>query len=84
MFEFPNIGSKVTSIVTSMDYIIYSSVQGKVILYHYEDYDEETGDSYSTLRDDVKDKEGNQHPILSLKLSIGKNYVYGLLDKSPD
>ena len=38
--DFPNIGSAVTSIVTSMDYCIYSSVNGKVILYEYDpDYD---------------------------------------------
>ena len=31
-YEFPNIGSKVTSIVTSTDYLVFSSEQGKVIL----------------------------------------------------
>lgn len=75
--DFPNIGSAVTSIVTSMDYCIYSSIQGKVILYEYDpDYDQETDEDFTVLKDEGK----NKKPIRCLKLSVDKNYLYGLLD----
>ena len=83
--DYTNIGSEVTSIVTSMDYVIYSSIRGKVILYEYDpDYDEEAEDNECTvLKDEAKD-ETKQHRIICLKLSVDKNFLYGLLDKSPD
>lgn len=47
----PNIGSAVTSIVTSMDYCIYGSINGKVILYEYDpDYDAETDEEFHVLK----------------------------------
>ena len=77
--DLPNIGSRVTSIVSSPDYIAYSSSEGKVILYEEEfDYDSEADEDYITLN------EGDGHPINCLKLSVEKNYLYGLLDKSPE
>lgn len=77
--DLPSIGSKVTSIVSSPDYIAYSSDKGKVILYEEEfDYDSELDEDYVTLN------EGDGNSINCLKLSVEKNYLYGLLDKSPD
>lgn len=78
MDDLPEIGSKVTSIVSSPDYIAYSSIKGKVILYQ-EDlaYDSETDNDF------ILNEEG-ENEINCLKMSVEKNYLYGLLDKSPN
>jgi hypothetical protein len=79
-YDLPNIGSKITSIVTSPDCLIFSAESGKVILYEYAfDYDDESDETHFVLH------EGDgKNAVSCLKISVAKNYVYGLCNKIPD
>ena len=75
--KLPNIGSKVTSIVTFPNGFIFSSESGKVILYKY------CCDDESDERHFVLHEGDGKNAVSCLKISVSKNYVYGLCNRIP-
>ena len=78
MCKYPDIGSEVTGIVTSLKHLVYSSIEGKVIFYNLVSDPDDLTEQHSVVLHQTRVK----CPILSLKL--WKNYLYGLKDLSPD
>jgi WD40 repeat protein len=66
-----SIGSKVVSIASSDKYVAYSSKGGIVIIYDLNEKE------FFTIHE-------GEHPVISLKIAVEKNYLYGILDKTPD
>ena len=70
--KLKNIGSKVTSIVTSRKYICYSSVNGRVLVVFFN-----SGECVE-LQKECKGE------INDLKISVSKHFLYGMYDRSPN